>query len=99
MPTIKGLSSQEELIIYRKRFGDIVRKEGGTKVYSEKSKKWKIPFVVCEDRRFKPRAYDVLGYREVKKGELFLSGAVPTAYRAMSDMKTKYLVIEFQKDI
>lgn len=39
-------------------------------------------------------AYRVLGRRPPRKGEYYLSGAVPFAYIAPNDLSTPYLIVE-----
>lgn len=61
-----------------------------TKTHREQGKKWTLPIVLGFDLHH--RFYDVVGYREPKKGEWFLSGAKVTAYKAPNNLGTKYLV-------
>jgi hypothetical protein len=35
-----------------------------------------------------------VGFRRPKKGEYYVSGAIPEAYRAPNDLPTEYLVVE-----
>lgn len=39
-------------------------------------------------------SYEVLGYREPRKGEWYLSGAVVEAYKAPNDLPYKYTVVK-----
>ena len=38
--------------------------------------------------------YDVIGFREPKKGEYYLSGAIVVAYVAPNDLTSKYHVVK-----
>lgn len=38
-------------------------------------------------------AYERLGFREPRKGEFYLSGAIVSAWRAPNDLNTKYHVV------
>jgi hypothetical protein len=37
--------------------------------------------------------WETLGYRAPKKGEYYLSGAIPMAYRALNDLSSEYFVV------
>jgi len=60
-------------------------------------KRWKLPEVlsfgnyeIINNYFF----YKAIGFRCPKKGEYFISGAKPRAYKAPNDLNTKYLIIE-----
>jgi hypothetical protein len=60
----------------------------------------RVPFEVKwgdADRLFsKPRVlpYRIIGKRPPRKGEYYLSGAIPAAYIAPNDLTTAYLIVE-----
>ena len=58
-----------------------------------KGKKWKLPDVLPCGALSKMFFYDVLDYREPRKGEYFISGAIPELYKAPNDLSTKYLTV------
>ena len=63
-------------------------------IYRQGRKKWTLPDNIHFDgERVARFAYEVVGYREPKKGEYFLSGAIPEAYYAPNDLSTEYLVV------
>ena len=37
--------------------------------------------------------YDVVGFHHPKKGEWFVSGAMPIAYQAPNDLRVKYIIV------
>jgi len=39
-------------------------------------------------------AYRVVGKRPPRKGEFYLSGAIPAAYKAPNDLTSTYVVVE-----
>lgn len=60
-------------------------------------KKWTLPEVLpFENTEFitKHYFYFAVGFRCPKKGEYFVSGAKPQAYKATNDLSTKYLIVE-----
>lgn len=75
-----------------------------TLIFRQDGKKWILPRTVpVKDALFdingdyvthKTIFYKVLGYRPIKKGEWFLSGAVVEAYMAKSDSDSPVLVIQ-----
>lgn len=72
-----------------------------SKIIRLDGKKWVLPEVLVfsiTERSVvhsgQHKFYNVLGYREPKAGEWFLSGAIIAAYRADNDLGTKYLVVE-----
>ena len=46
------------------------------------------------DRKKARFAWRRVAFREPKKGEYYVSGAIPAAYQARADMQGRYLVIE-----
>jgi len=55
------------------------------KFYSADNKRWRLPWRVPFEFERGIKAYDVVGYREPRRGEYYLSGAVVCAYRAAAD--------------
>jgi len=41
-----------------------------------------------------PCYYTIEGTRTPKKGEFFVSGAIPEAYKAYSDLDTEYMIVK-----
>lgn len=70
-------------------------------IYREQGHKWDLPdkISVSEGYPSKWFSYRVLGFRPPKKGEYYLSGAVPAAYKAPSDLLSVYLVIELTGEL
>jgi hypothetical protein len=66
-------------------------------IYRQGGKKWTLPDVVVFEGDFSlafPKfTFVVLGYRRPKKGEHYLSGAIPQAYIAPNDLSSEYLVV------
>ncbi len=69
---------------------------GKTITYREAGKKWTLPSVLNFSLGLSNGLafYDVLGYREPRAGEFYLSGARVAAYKAPNDFSTKYLVVK-----
>lgn len=70
-----------------------------TLIYREGGKKWELPVVVpfegfVGESWRSECLYHVLGYREPKKGEYYLSGAICEAYKAPNDLPSKFLVVK-----
>jgi len=67
-------------------------------IYRQNGKKWTLPDAVEFEGRYDvayPRfSFVVLGFRKPKKGEHYLSGAIPHAYIAPNDLSTEYLVVQ-----
>ena len=62
-------------------------------IYRQDGKKWTLPDVLYFERAFGGYYYyKIVGYREPKAGEYFVSGADPQAYLATNDLSTKYLI-------
>jgi len=71
----------------------------GTKRVRLDGKTWTIPTVLpFKGEEDAPQSdyclYDVLGFRQPKAGEYFLSGAIATVYRAPNDLGQDYLVVK-----
>jgi hypothetical protein len=60
--------------------------------YYDGKRTWNLPQVIFINGEFK--FYKVIGFQNPKKGEWFLSGAIPEAYQATNDLSQEYLVIE-----
>jgi hypothetical protein len=63
------------------------------------NKTWDLPSTLIFERdgtesRTSRFFYKVIGFRAPKKGEWFVSGAIPYAYRAINDLSTKFLIAE-----
>lgn len=74
-----------------------------TLTHREQGLKWELPKLLAFESldgkyrdAFNPNhaTYKVLGYREPKKGEYYVSGAKPMAYKAPNDLGLTYLVVE-----
>ena len=50
------------------------------------------PTLPIQDSSLKKCFYQVIDYREPKKGEWFISGAIPTLYKTHNDLSTKYVI-------
>lgn len=76
-----------------------------TFIHREQGKKWKLPKIINVPKPGtstgmfdKKHFYKVLGYRKVKKGEYFVSGAwPPDAFLAENDLSEVYLVIKLEE--
>lgn len=72
-----------------------------TKIVRIKGRKFVLPIVFSKyeyvNKRFSRVLlfWDAVDYRAPKKGEYFLSGAIPQPYKATNDMTQEYLVIKF----
>jgi hypothetical protein len=65
--------------------------------YTQDGKTWHLPDVLgIGTRSYSPARffYTILGYRNPKQGEYYLSGAVPCLWRVHNDLDTPYLVAE-----
>ena len=59
-----------------------------------KGKKFNLPSVLrCKLYRF---FYCAIDFRNPKKGEYFVSGAIPEIYQAPSDMSLSYLIVHLK---
>jgi len=70
-------------------------------IHREKGKKWKLPKVICAGHGVmfqKHYFYEVVEYRRPKKGEWYLSGAIPKGYQAPNDLSQEYLVINLKEE-
>lgn len=65
------------------------------KIYEQNGKKWKLPVVISFgfNKKFPGHYFYDVEYRNPKKGEWFLSGAIIDACESFSDLNIKYLVI------
>ena len=70
-------------------------------IHREQGKKWSLNKVYQFGIRYEEGKqfhvpnnceYDVLGYRAPKKGEWYLSGAMPSMYKAPNDLGMEFLV-------
>ena len=60
-------------------------------------KKWTLPDVVqFGDRVYlNPHyTYEVIGFRPPRKGEYYLSGAIPQTYLAPNDLSSEFLIVK-----
>lgn len=65
------------------------------KVIKHKGHKWVVPERVIFEGNLSPYPipYSVIGYRKPKQGEYYLSGAIPTGYKANNDLPDKHLIV------
>lgn len=58
-----------------------------------KGKKWRVPEVVKFEGGLQMYYYRPVDFRPPKRGEFYLSGAIPEAYRAPNDLSGDSFVI------
>jgi hypothetical protein len=68
------------------------------KLYNQDGKTWRLPETVgfempSSPYGFQSRPYKVEGFRVPKSGEYYLSGAIPYAWKAPSNMGNAFLVV------
>lgn len=91
------MTQEQELKLYRTKYNDELRKNN-TKLYHAAGQRWVLPLLVRMDTIISDDfTYKVVAFREPLKGEFYLSGSVPHAYRALTNQTTKYLVVELTK--
>jgi hypothetical protein len=88
------MDTMAELNAYRKKYND---EFNTNKIYRQDGKKWTLPAMIVDGTYSvigKSYDYEILGFRKPIKGEYFVSGAIPAAYKALNDLSTEYIVIK-----
>jgi len=70
-----------------------------TFIHKENGKRWKLPIKIGKAMSVQQNtySYSVVGYREPKKGELYISGSIAEYYKAPNDLSNKFIIIEIKK--
>lgn len=86
----------EEIRFYRDKYGDEYREGEDTLHTKIGGKTWSTPRYVKFEKihAHKTYEYGVVGFREPRVGEHYLSGVITEAYLAYNDLNTKYLIVK-----
>lgn len=97
------MTIEEELASYRAKYKDEMRNKPDNYFrYSRKGKSYKVKipdrigFIERSEGSValvKPEPFKAVDFRNPLKGEYYLSGAMPKAYKAPNDLSTSFIIV------